>query len=127
MIMDTEFRETLVDELDELLEAYGNTPDPEPVGDFLIEQIELYADEYGVDDILIKLEESGELEAPFKEVLESEMSSNDEFEYTGEEIVSLLERLCNIEWDDVDVDDVDEFEEDDDEAEEEDEAFLDED
>jgi len=127
MIMDTEFRETLVDELDELLEAYGNTPDPEPVVDFLIEQIELYADEYGVDDILIKLEESGELEAPFKEVLESEMSSNDEFEYTGEEIVSLLERLCNIEWDDVDVDDVDEFEEDDDEAEEEDEAFLDED
>lgn len=101
MILDTEFRETLVDELDELLEAYGNDPDPEPIATFLIEQLEMYAEDYAIDDIRIKLEASGELEAPLKEVLESEMSSNDEFTFTGEELVSLLERLCNIEWDEV--------------------------
>ena len=98
MTLDTEFRDNLVDELDELLDAYGDAPDPEPIATFLIEQLEMYADEEGIDDILIQLEEAGELEAPMKEVLESEMSSNDEFEFTGEEIVSLLERLCNIEW-----------------------------
>ncbi len=112
MILDNEFRENLVDELDELLEAYNDTPDAEPIVDFVIEQLELYADENGIDDILISLEEEGELDAPLKEVLESEMTSNDEFEYTGEEIVSLLERLCNIEWDEV-ADDNDEDEDED--------------
>ena len=32
------------------------------------------------------------------ETLEEEMGSNDEFEFTGEEIVSLIERMCGIEW-----------------------------
>jgi len=26
------------------------------------------------------------------------MASNDEFKFTGEEVVSLVERLCEIEW-----------------------------
>jgi len=47
------------------------------------------------------------------------MASNDEFEFTGEEIASLLERMCNIEWtddddfDDDDDDDDDDFDDDD--------------
>lgn len=105
MLLDVSFRETLVDELDDMLDAYGTKPDAESIAEFLIEQLELYADEAGVDDIVTSLEESGELEAPLQETLESEMSSNDEFEYTGEEIVSLLERICQIEWDNVDDDD----------------------
>ena len=104
MVIDVEFRDDLVDELDELLEAYGSSPDPEPIADFLIDQLEMYADERAIDDILIKLEESGALDTPLQEAIESEMGSNDEFEFTGEEIVSLLERLCNIEWGDVAVD-----------------------
>ena len=119
MTLDNEFREDLVDDLDELLEAYGDTPDVEPIADFLIEQLEMYADENIIDDIQLKLEESGELDAPLKEVLESEMSSNDEFEFTGEEIVSLLERLCNIVWDEgvAGDDDDEDFDEDDDDDE----------
>lgn len=101
MTLDSEFRETLVDELDELLEAYGSNPDPEPIADFLIDQLEMYADEHSIDDILIALEEDGELDAPLREVLETEMASNDEFRFTGEEVVSLLDRLCNIVWDEV--------------------------
>ncbi|MFK7930014.1 MAG: hypothetical protein AB8H79_17605 [Myxococcota bacterium] len=100
MHLATEFRETLVDELDTMLDAYGKNPDPEPIATFLIDQLEQYADEYGIDDIVQGLEESGELEAALQEALEAEMSSNDEFEYTGEELVSLLERLCNVEWSD---------------------------
>lgn len=105
MKMDSEFRESLVDELDDMLEAYGDTPDHEAIAEFLIEQLEVYADEHGIDDIITTLEAEGELDAPLQETLESEMSSNDELELTGEEVVSLLERLCHIEWDDVDDDD----------------------
>jgi hypothetical protein len=54
------------------------------------------------------------------------MSSNDEFEYTGEEIISLLERLCGVEWidtgDDLDFGDEADDEEEDEEEEEEEEA-----
>jgi hypothetical protein len=58
------------------------------------------------------------------------MSSNDEFEYTGEELVSLLERICGIEWesstDDDDDDEDDDFDDDDDDDSEEEEEPLDE-
>lgn len=119
MILAADFRETLVDELDTMLEAYGSNPDPEPIATFLIDQLEEYADEHGIEDVAQILEESGELEASLQESLEAEMSSNDEFEYTGEEVVSLLERLCNVEWSDdatsADEEDEDEDEFDDDE------------
>lgn len=119
MQLDSEFRENLVDELDSMLEAYGDSPDHEAIANFIIEHLELYADEYGVDDIITTLEADGALEAPLRDVLEDELSSNDELEITGEEVVSLLERLCSIEWsDDIDnddgLDDEDEEEEDDD-------------
>lgn len=104
MKLDDSFRETLVDELDDMLDAYGTQPDAEPVVEFLLEQLEIYADDFGIDDIITSLEESGELDAPLQETLEAEMASNDEFEFTGEEIVSLLERVCHIEWDNLDVD-----------------------
>ncbi len=101
-----------------MLEAYASEPDAEAVVSYLLEQFEIFADEDGLDDILSELEEAAALEAPLAEVLEAEMGSNDEFEFTGEEVVSLLERICEIEWEDEDDDD---FEEDDDEEEEEEE------
>lgn len=111
-------RESLVDEMDEYLESYGSTPDPEAVAAYVIELLEGHAEEEGVDDVVVELEESGSLDEPLQDVLEQEMSSNDEFEYTGEEVVSLLERTCAIEW---------EAGEDDDEDEDEDEGESDED
>jgi hypothetical protein len=50
------------------------------------------------------------------------MSSNDDFEYTEEEVVALLERLSDIEWDEDEDDVEDDVDEDDDEEEEEEEA-----
>jgi hypothetical protein len=109
-------RESLVTDLDEFLEAFSTEPDPEQVATYVIEQLETYADDSGIDDIVPALEEEGELEGSLQEVLESEMASNDEFEFTGEEVVSLLERLCGIEWDQ-DSDDDDDLDEDDDDDE----------
>ena len=94
------FRESLVETLDIFLEAFATSPDSEAVAAFLMEQLETFADDAGIDDLCTALEESGEVDGTLKEALEAELESNDELEYTGEEIVSLLERTCGIEWSD---------------------------
>ena len=98
MQLPNSMREALVDELDEYLEAFSAEPDSEAVAAFVVELLESFAEDESIDDVIHRLEESGELEGALVETLESEMSSNDEFEYTGEEVVSLLERLTGIEW-----------------------------
>lgn len=115
MQLPTSLRESLVEEIDEYLEAFSSDPEPEATVTFVIELLEAWADEEGYDDLLIELEESGALDEPLADALESEISSNDEFEFTGEEIVSLLETLCAIEWDEDDDDGEDEDEDEDDE------------
>ena len=101
-------RDLIVQELDQYLEAYGSHPDAEAVAGYVVEVIEGWADEEGWDEIISELEESGALEDSFADTLENEMASNDEFEFTGEEISSLLERMCEIEWEDADEDDLSE-------------------
>lgn len=112
-------RDSLVDDLDEYLEAISSTPDIESVVRYVIELLETYGEDEGVDEVVAALEEEGQLDGTLAETLEEEMSSNDEFELTGEEIVSLLERLCDIEWEASD-----DEEEDEDEDDEEDEDEL---
>lgn len=90
-------RDNLVEELDDYLDAVSK-PEAESVTAYLIEMLETFADDMGIDDIVGTLEEEGALDDSLTTTLEEEMESNDEFEYTGEEIASLLERLCNIEW-----------------------------
>lgn len=113
-------RDQLVDGLEAYLQNFSDDPEPEAIAEYILEELETYADDEGIDDIIAQLEESGALDVPFQEALESEMSSNDEFEFTGEEIVSLLERMCGVEWlDDDDLDDLSEVPEDEEEPEEE--------
>lgn len=84
-----EMRDTLVEQLDEYLEGQGGA-DGEAVAAFVIELIGTVADDLKVDDpdeVLLKMESSGELEASLLELLEEEFESNDEFEYSGEEIL----------------------------------------
>ena len=101
-------RDLIVQELDQYLEAYGSHPDEEAVAGYVVEVIEGWADEEGWDEIISEMEESGALEDSFADALENEMASNDEFEFTGEEISSLLERMCEIEWEDAAEDDLSE-------------------
>lgn len=117
MQLPNSMRDNMVDDLDEYLEAVSASPDTEAISNYVIELLETYAETEGVDDVVAALEEGASLDNPLAETLEEEMSSNDEFEYTGEEIISLLERLCEIEW----VESEDDEEDDDDEEEEEEE------
>ena len=67
----------------------------------MIELLGSAAEELKVDDadeIVLKLETSGELEASLQELLEEEFERDDELEFTGEEIVSLIEKVCDVEW-----------------------------
>jgi len=111
----TSIRDQLVEELENFLDAVA-TVDPEQVIDYLIEQIEIIGDDQGWDDIVSDMEEEGALDGSLKESLEAEVGSDDSFEFTGEEVVSVLERLVGIEWeyDDDDEDDEDDDDEDDD-------------
>lgn len=109
-----EMRDHLVEQLDEYLEAQTGTPDGEVVAAYVIELLGTVAEELKVDDadeITLKLESSGELEASLLELLEEEFESNEELEYTGEEIITLIEKVCDVEW--TTAEDVEEDEEED--------------
>ena len=116
-------RNALVNDLEEFLSNLPDDPEPEMVASFIVEQLESYADEKGIEDIVVQLEESGSLDGSLRDELESEMASNDDFEFTEEECVELLETMCDIEWteDDEDDDDLDDEEDDLDEDEDEEE------
>ncbi len=114
-----EMRDTLVETLDEYLEAQTGSPEPEAVAAYVVELLGTVADEMKLDEadeIVLKLESSGELDASLIEMLEEEFESNEEFEYTGDEIVSLVEKVCDVEWttkdDDEEVEDKDDDEDD---------------
>ncbi len=118
-------RDSIVEDLDEYLEAVSASPDTEAIVGYVIELLESYSEEEGVDDVVAQLEEEAGLDGTLAETLEEEMNSNDEFEFTGEEIVSLLERMCDIEWEsDEDEDEDEEGEDEEDEEEEEDDDFF---
>jgi hypothetical protein len=117
-------RDHLVVDLDEYLEAVSASPDTEAISAYVIELLETYAEDAGIDDIVAALEEETALDGLLVDTLEEEMSSNDEFEYTGEEIVSLLERICEITWVEREGDDDEDDEDDEDEEEEEEEEVV---
>src|SRR5690349_6328774 len=111
----------MVDELDEYLDAVSVSPDTEAIANYVIVLLETHAENVGIDDVLASLEEEAALDGSLSETLDEEMSSNDEFEYTGEEIISLLERLCEIEWVESEDDEGDDDEEEEEEEEQEEE------
>ncbi len=118
MLLPQSIRDALVNDLEEFLNNLPDDPEPEMVAGFMIEQLEIYADERGIEDIIVSLEESGNLDVSLQEALESEMESNEDFEFTEEECVSLLETLCDIEWDEI-TDEIDDDLDDEEEEEEE--------
>ena len=121
-----EMRDTVVEQLDEYLEAQTGTPDGETVAAYVIELLGSAAEELKIDDadeIVLKLETSGELEASLQELLEEEFERDDELEFTGEEIVSLIEKVCDVEW--TTKDDDDDEDEDDDDDDDDPDGFFD--
>ncbi len=119
-----EMRELLVERLDDFISELTDTSDTESIAQSIVHAIEAAAElvEYEKsEEVISRLEASGELEGSLGEVLEEHLSAEDEFDFTGEELVALIEKICEIEWADMeddDDDDIDDFFED--EAEEED-------
>lgn len=110
-------RESLVENLDLFLSNFGGRPNEEQVVAFVVELLETWADDSDYhDDVTSVMADEAALDGSLSEVFESELASNDELEFTGEEVVSLLERLAEIEWSsdldgdqDDDLDDEDEY------------------
>lgn len=114
-----EMRELLVERLDDFISELTDTSDTESIAQSIVHAIEAAADqvEYEkADEVISRLEASGELEGSLVEVLEEHLSAEDEFDFTGEELVTVIEKICEIEWADMEDDeddDIDDFFEDD--------------
>lgn len=110
-----EMRELLVERLDDFISELTDTSDAEGIALSVVRTIESIADEVEyekADEVISRLEASGELEGSLAEVLEEHFSGEDEFDFTGEELTSLIEKLCEIEWADLEDendDDLDDF------------------
>ena len=110
-----EMRELLVERLDDFISELTDTSDTESIAQSIVHAIEAIADqvEYEkAEEVISRLEASGELEGSLGEVLEEHLSAEDEFDFTGEDLVSLIEKICEIEWADLEdenEDDIDDF------------------
>lgn len=96
-----ELRDTVVEQLDEYLESQNGTPDAEAVAAFVVDLLSTAAEDLKLpdaDDIVLKLETSGELEASLLELLEEHFESSEDMEFTAEEILALIEKVCDVEW-----------------------------
>lgn len=114
MQLPVSLRAELLDEIDQFLQAAS--AGSEALTQCVLDLLEAFADEHGIDDILSALEDSGGLEAPLQECLENEFITNDNFHETGEDAISVIEQLCAIDWiDDADFDELDDFDDDEDE------------
>ena len=83
--------------MDDILGAYKSAADPEIIASFLVEYIESFGDEIGLEDIIDELEEHSSADGSLAVVLEGEFEASD-LTVTAEEAVSILERTCGIEW-----------------------------
>lgn len=112
-----ELRDTVVEQLDEYLESQNGTPDAEAVAAFVVELLGTAAEDLKIgdaDEIVLKLETSGELDASLLEMLEEHLESSEDMEMTAEEILGLIEKVCDVEWTTKDDDDVEEEDDEDD-------------
>lgn len=112
-----ELRDTVVEQLDEYLESQNGTPDAEAVAAFVVDLLSTAAEDLKLpdaDDIVLKLETSGELEASLLELLEEHFESSEDMEFTAEEILALIEKVCDVEWTTKDDEDAEEEDDEDD-------------
>ena len=112
-----ELRDTVVEQLDEYLESQNGTPDAEAVAAFVVDLLHTAAEDLKLeeaDDIIVKMETSGELDASLLELLEEHFESSEDLEFTAEDILALIEKVCDVEWTTKDDDDVEEDDEEDD-------------
>ncbi len=102
MQLPSSVRETLLEELETYIDAVDE-PDIETVVSYTLEQLQLAEEEWDFDDIVGTIEDEAGLDASLAECFDEELTSRDDFVFTGEEVLSVFEQLTGIEW----VDDAD--------------------
>ena len=95
-----ELRESLVLSVDDFFEMDNDDPDATTLASAIIQMLLAAAEDIDMeeDDLVGLIEDECELEDPLQQVLEEEFSKNDELELTGEDVVTLVEKLLGIEW-----------------------------
>jgi hypothetical protein len=104
-------REALIEQIESYIESSGGG-DPEALAEYSVQAIQSAAELTQVadgTDIISQLEASGELEGGLDEVLQEAVENAGDVELTAEEVIGIVERLCEIEW--VTPDDEEEVEE----------------
>lgn len=94
-------RESLVIAIDEYFENENDDPDVEQLAQFIADQIEISAEEAGleeVDELLAKIEEDARLEESVAGTLEYELGQHEDLELTGEEVMSFVEKVLRLRW-----------------------------
>lgn len=107
MELPQEMRALLVERLDDYISDLTDHSDIEAIALSIIAAIEaaaVDADYEKSGEVVSRLEASGELEASLAEILEETLSADEEFDYTGEDLVAIVEKMCEIEWADLDDD-----------------------
>jgi hypothetical protein len=101
-----EYRDLLEEQLDEYLEANDDTSDAAAMVQDIVELMQRVCDECEVEvpgnDIVAFMENEGELEDGLFDMLLEELEEEDLEDISGEDLLTLLEKIVEIEWMDED-------------------------
>lgn len=94
-------RQMIIDQIDENFAAVGAEGSDDQYAQGVLDAIEMvaeeHADEIG-DEIVSHLEASGDLDDSLMHTLTVGFKSDPDIDYIGEKVVSAVERLCRIKW-----------------------------
>jgi hypothetical protein len=96
-----DMRDMLVERIDERIETGDVVEEIEDFIAGILEILPLVAEDCDVDgaeDLVAALESSGDLDISLAECLQEQYERNLDDGMSGEEIVSFVEKLCEIEW-----------------------------
>lgn len=102
-----EMRDLLVEQLDEYIEGATGSVEPDTLAQHVVDLLQTVADEVELEmseDLVAALETSGDLDAPLVDLLSDQIEGDDLEEVSGEDLVVMLEKLCDVEWSDEEVD-----------------------
>jgi hypothetical protein len=101
-----EYRDLLEEQLDEYLESQDDTSDAAAMVQHILELLQRVADECEVDvpgkDIIAHMENEGELEDGLFDLILEELEEEEIEDFTGDDLLTLLDKIVEIEWVDED-------------------------
>jgi len=105
MKLPEQVRDTIILSLDEYLETINDQPDATELAEQTVQAISSGAEDAGLEDyeeVVLQIEEEMEMEESLVETLEYEFQKADDLELSGEDLISLIDRVCGLNWEDED-------------------------